>query len=87
MEYYKTQYKIDIKDREQPLLVSNPKKRDERAGQTGPILLVPELCNLSGLSDEARADFSVMKDLAIYTRIPPQQRENTLVQFMKSIQE
>jgi len=33
-----------------------------------PVFLVPELCNMTGLSDAQRADFNLMKDLAIYTR-------------------
>ena len=69
----------------QPLLISNPKSKDERSGMTGPILLVPELCTLSGLSEEARADFSIMKDIAVYTRIPPSSRQDTLIKFMKEI--
>ena len=84
-DYYEKQYSLKISDMDQPLLVSNPKKKDERAGQTGPILLIPELCNLSGLTEEARSDFSLMKDIAIYTRIPPAQRQETLIQFMKDI--
>ena len=86
IDYYKNQYKIDIKDNNQPLLVSNIKKKDERAGMQGPILLIPELCHITGLSDEAVADFNVMKDIAVFTRIPPQQRVKTLGDFMASIQ-
>ena len=36
-----------------------------------PVFLVPELCNMTGLSDAQRADFNLMKDLAIYTRYIP----------------
>ena len=42
------QYNLDIKDMQQPLLVSMPKKADQKRGQTDPILLVPELCRLTG---------------------------------------
>ena len=39
------------------------------------ILLVPELCNLTGLTDQMRADFKVMKDVAQFTRVTPTQRQ------------
>lgn len=37
-----------IRDLNQPLLLSQPKARDRRAGQEGPIILVPELCYTTG---------------------------------------
>lgn len=88
MAYYKEQYGIDIGDRAQPLLVSKPKQRDIRArgGDDSPILLVPELCTRTGLSDEARADFNLMKDIAVYTRISPETRMQSLTTFMKDLQ-
>ena len=46
--YYREQYNIEIKDLQQPLLVSMPKARDQKRGQTGPILLIPELSRLTG---------------------------------------
>lgn len=39
----------------------------------------------SGLSDEARADFRVMKDIAVYTRVSPQSRADTLMKFLDRI--
>ena len=39
------------------------------------ICLVPELCSMTGLTDKARNDFRVMKDLAVHTRISPNQRD------------
>ena len=38
-----------------------------------------------GLSDVARSDFRVMKDLAAYTRVPPAQREITFQKFLSSL--
>lgn len=85
IDYYKKNYSIDIKDQDQPLLVSLPKKKDLKVGRTEKILLLPELCCLTGLTDEARADFSVMKDVAAHTRIAPQGRTQTLTDFIKQI--
>lgn len=38
------------------------------------ICLVPELCQLTGLTDDQRNNFRLMKDVATYTRITPNQR-------------
>jgi len=48
MDYYEKHYNIKIKEDQQPLLISLPKERDKRRGQSKPILLVPELCVLTG---------------------------------------
>ena len=84
-EYYKSTYNITITDLKQPLLVSNPSKRNIRSGRTESFKLIPEFCNLTGLTDEARSDFSIMKDIAMYTRVPPAQRQTNLLQFMSAI--
>lgn len=69
----------------QPLVVSRPKKKDIRMGRTEPIFLLPELCTVTGLSDEARADFGVMKDVGAHTRVPPEGRNRTLQGFINQI--
>lgn len=38
------------------------------------IALIPELCNLTGISEAMRTDFNLMKEMAKYTRITPNQR-------------
>lgn len=48
-------------------------------------MLVPELCYLTGLTDEMRSDFKVMKDVATYTRVSPNQRQHALNTFIDSI--
>lgn len=58
MEYYKTRYNQTIKDPNQPLLIN----KDRRTGLE--VALVPELCQLTGLTDAMRADFRLMQDLA-----------------------
>lgn len=83
--YYKQHHSIDIHDMKQPMLVSMPKKKDIRRGQNKPIYLLPELCTLTGLTDEARADFRVMKDVAEYTRVGPGGRTKTLQELVNVI--
>ena len=48
--------------------------------------LVPELCYLTGLTDEMRSDFHVMKDISMYTRITPNQRQGAVKKFVTNIQ-
>ena len=53
-EYYKTRYNEEIKDKNQPLLIN----KDRRTGNE--VALIPELCQLTGLTDAMRADFRLM---------------------------
>ncbi|XP_052772354.1 piwi-like protein 1 [Mya arenaria] len=88
IEYYKKSYNLDIQDYEQPLLMHRPKRKQEPGGRTSKIetiLLVPELCYMSGLTDALRQDFRVMKDLAHHTRVTPEQRKLTMMKFMQSV--
>ncbi len=54
VEYYRRKYGKTIHDTEQPLLISMVKARDLRAGRPDFILLVPELCRATGLSENMR---------------------------------
>lgn len=61
IEYYKKQYNIDIRDTNQPLLLNKQSVRQvgtlEKVDRF--ICLVPELCFMTGLTDEMRSDFKV----------------------------
>jgi aubergine-like protein len=57
-DYYKTRYNETISDPNQPLLIN----KDRKTGNE--VALIPELCQLTGLTDAMRADFRLMKDLA-----------------------
>ncbi|KAJ8925852.1 hypothetical protein NQ315_009704 [Exocentrus adspersus] len=81
VEYYQQKYNIRIQAREQPLLVSRSKPREIRAGMPETILLIPELCQLTGLSDRQRENFQLMKALADHTRVGPQNRIQKLMEF------
>lgn len=85
MDYYLKHYEIRIKDQKQPLLVCQPSKRDLRAGRTQNIYLIPELCCLTGLTEAMRSDFNVMRDLAAYTRLPPNKRVENLSTFIQRV--
>uniref|UniRef100_A0A8P4GKH9 Piwi like RNA-mediated silencing 1 n=1 Tax=Dicentrarchus labrax TaxID=13489 RepID=A0A8P4GKH9_DICLA len=85
--YYKTQYGLDISDGNQVLLISRVKRLGPAgAPPPGPAMLIPELCYLTGLTDKMRADFHIMKDLSVHTRLTPEQREGRLNRFITNIQ-
>nr|XP_033813092.1 piwi-like protein 1 isoform X1 [Geotrypetes seraphini]XP_033813093.1 piwi-like protein 1 isoform X1 [Geotrypetes seraphini]XP_033813094.1 piwi-like protein 1 isoform X1 [Geotrypetes seraphini]XP_033813095.1 piwi-like protein 1 isoform X1 [Geotrypetes seraphini]XP_033813096.1 piwi-like protein 1 isoform X1 [Geotrypetes seraphini] len=87
IDYYKKQYNQEITDLNQPALVSQPKRRRGPDGSTpGPIILIPELCYLTGLTDKMRNDFNVMKDLAFHTRLSPEKREQEVGKLIRYIQ-
>merc|ERR1719435_227497 len=85
MKYYETRYNRKINDLKQPLLISMPKVREQRSGVSGPIYLIPELCNMTGLSDQQRANFSLMKAMGEYTRQDPEKRTKTLLKFSERL--
>ncbi|XP_077135461.1 piwi-like protein 1 isoform X2 [Ranitomeya variabilis] len=84
VDYYKNQYNEQVEDMSQPLIVNIP-RRPKPGAENGAIVLVPELCNLTGLTDRMRNDFNVMKDLAVHTRLPPDQRERQVGKFLNYI--
>lgn len=75
MVYFKRHYGIETKNVKQPMLINRPRKKTVEEQDIGKLVaLVPELCSMTGLTDQMRADFKVMKDVALFTRITPQQR-------------
>jgi aubergine-like protein len=85
LQYYLERWKMKITDAKQPMIVSIPKERDLRGMKQGPVQLVPELCNMTGLSEAQRNDFRLMQDVAVYTRMDPQQKTKSLMEFAKRI--
>lgn len=67
----------------QPILISRSKPREIRAGMPETICLIPELCQLTGLSDRQRENFQLMRALADHTRIGPPQRIQKLQEFSR----
>ena len=86
--YYKTQYGIDIKDPNQPLLIHKPKKKSvNEAEVTKLICLIPELCMMTGLTDAMRADFRIMKEVGNFTKCTPEQRLASMTNFVSRVRE
>ena len=52
VDYFKTKYNISLKDPDQPMIVNRPKvKTSHEQETTRLIVLVPEQCYLTGLTD------------------------------------
>lgn len=62
-EYYKNHYEVNIRDERQFLLVSRPSRNNKPDNQQGAsvrddtVYLIPELCGMTGLTEEHRSGF------------------------------
>lgn len=83
-EYLKNSWNETITDDKQPVLIHQPKPRKGETTQRT-IVLLPELCFMTGLTDDIRSDVRAMRDIASHTRIPPQIRHAKLLQYLKSL--
>lgn len=88
VDYYKSQYNITITDHKQPMLIHIEERRivGQAEKELVTFYLVPEICFLTGLTDTMRNDFKVMKDIATFTRVTPQQRVRSFGQFCENLE-
>ncbi|XP_026821095.1 piwi-like protein Ago3 isoform X2 [Rhopalosiphum maidis] len=88
-DYYKKMYDIEIKNLNQPMIVTKAKKKDvnkKNATEDSDICcLVPELCNLTGLTEAMKSDFKLMKALQNHTLVTPEVRQNAIIDFVNRI--
>ncbi|XP_063984569.1 piwi-like protein 1 [Diachasmimorpha longicaudata] len=85
-EYYKAHWSMEIMDMKQPLIYHKAKKKLPQGGtQEDEVLLIPELCYLTGLTDKLRNDFKIMRDLATITQVVPEQRRNVIRKFIQDV--
>jgi aubergine-like protein len=68
LQYYKDQYNVNINDKKQ-FLIRHVDRKTKRE-----IYLIPECCYMTGLTDQMRSDFNLMKDIAQTTKCNPSQR-------------
>lgn len=85
-QYFEERYRVRIRTSEQPMLISKSKPREIRAGMPELVLLVPELCIMTGLTDRQRENFHLMKALGEHTRVGPQGRMEQLRAFSQRLQ-
>ncbi|RWS25412.1 piwi-like protein 1 [Leptotrombidium deliense] len=86
IDYYREQYNVEIEDHAQPLIQCLPNERQKRSGITEPILLVPELCVMTGLSESLANNRQVKQDLTNLTRVEPEMRVKNLKEFNRNLQ-
>jgi aubergine-like protein len=79
LQYYKEKYAINIRYQDQPLL----RHHDKRGSKD--IYLIPELCYLTGLTDEMRSNFNFMKSLANITKPSPHKKMQESIELIKNI--
>ncbi|KAL0126990.1 hypothetical protein PUN28_005374 [Cardiocondyla obscurior] len=87
IEYYESNWNIEIEDKQQPLLVHRGTfrtptgEKEERI-----ILLVPELSYASGLTDDIRNNYNTMRDLNAVTKMSPNQRRDFMKRFIEEVE-
>ena len=84
--YYKQQYNITIRDEKQPLISVQPSARDKRAGDNKILLLIPELCSMTGLSEAARADQNLKRAMTQSTQAVPNAKIPALIDFKSKME-
>lgn len=47
--------------------------------------MIPEFCNMTGLTDDQRKNFGLMKDIAVHTKLTPLDRYNQSINSAKKI--
>ncbi|KAL4483007.1 hypothetical protein ABPG74_019033 [Tetrahymena malaccensis] len=84
-QYYLERYNIKIKDMNQPLLVHKRKYREANTNKqkTEEVYLIPEICNMTGMSDDQRSNFQAMKDVSYHTKLSPKDRYQNSIKNCK----
>ncbi|XP_050295935.1 piwi-like protein Siwi [Anthonomus grandis grandis] len=86
VDYFQDRYHVRINHMDQPLLISRSKPREIRAGMPELVVLVPELCVMTGLTDKQRENFQLMKAMGEHTRVSAGDRMRKLLKFAKRLQ-
>lgn len=77
-DYYKAQYGIAIKDPHQPMLKCKNKKWE--------CYLIPEVCMLTGLTDEQKSDINLRREMIKVTQKSPKARLQKCQELITSMQ-
>lgn len=78
-KYAMDRYKQRVTVADQPLLIARSKQ--------GTVYLVPELCHMTGLTEESRRDFTLQKELAKHMHPLPAQRLQSTLEGSEKIKE
>jgi PAZ domain./Piwi domain. len=89
VDYYREAYNIEIRDKSQPMLITRVKRKTRRGTNVEEshyiAAIVPELAFLTGLSDAMRNDFQVMKSIASFTRVDPNQKLQAISKYINNV--
>jgi len=90
VHYYETKHQVKVTDMQQPLLVIRPSARELRDPKfpkdpNSVIYLIPELCQMTGLSEAMRSNFGLMKDLGKHLHTGPAERVQALTTFINRL--
>ena len=80
-------YGLTIRDMNQPILYSKPKRRDIRRGMAENIALIPELCVMTGSKDSQRQNFQLMRTLSDQLKLNPTQRVKQIQGFDSTLEQ
>lgn len=83
IQYYKEKYNITIKAENQPLLIHIDKKAKNIKNQE--ISLIPELCRMTGITDQMKSDFRCMKAVSEKTKLHPNDRMKEIYEVFLTI--
>ncbi|XP_065199972.1 piwi-like protein Siwi [Planococcus citri] len=86
-DYYQQKYQVRINDPNQPMLISKTNRRERAAGMPELVYLVPELCMMTGLNDNMRNNFTLMRAVAEHTSVAPSDRMRRLEAFRNRLVE
>jgi len=85
-EYFTHKHHAAININNQPMLIAKPKKKDfRRDGENVEILLVPELCFRTGLTQDMRENFQLMKQMAEHLHQSPVERLRRIRGFIQRL--
>ncbi|CAG0912671.1 unnamed protein product [Notodromas monacha] len=88
VQYYKIIHDIDIQDVEQPLLICRQKRMKSGVESTNLadlVRLIPELCYMTGLSENMRCNHSVMKSISRYNKPGAEERKKALMDYVSDL--
>ncbi|XP_020807330.1 protein piwi [Drosophila serrata] len=86
VDYYLTKYNIRIRDHNQPLLISKNRDKAQKTNASDVVVLIPELCRVTGLTDNMRSNFQLMRAMSEHTRMNPDRRIDRLRKFNHRLQ-
>ena len=78
-DYYLQKFQIEIKNLEQPLILTKKKGPQEKIFN---VYYIPELCNFSGLDEFQQKDNFFMKELSSITKLTPETRIKQTDRFL-----